>query len=90
MIEPHHYYLMSSSPLHDKLHELVGAYTFLINHQHNPENFPEDIQQAKETIQKLSTELNQHLGLDIYPAPDRDPGLETMFVHDLGQILPPT
>lgn len=80
---------MSSSPLHATIHELLSAYTFLVNHQNNPEDFPEDIEEAKKTIQKLSIELSHHLGLDIYPVPDRDPGLETMLSYDLGRNLPP-
>lgn len=80
---------MTCSPLHAKIHKLLGAYTFLANHQNNPEDFPEDIEDAKKTIQDLSTELDQHLRLDIYPIPDRDPGLETMLSNDLGRNLPP-
>ena len=66
---------MSSSPLHAKIHELLGAYTFLVNHQNNPEDFPEDIEEAKKTIQTLSTELSQHLGLDICQFSNENPGL---------------
>jgi hypothetical protein len=67
---------MSCSPLHDKVHELLGALTFLVNHQ-NTNDFPEDIQQAKETIQKLLTELSQHLelGINICQFLDENPGL---------------
>lgn len=80
---------MSSSPLHDKIHELRGLYTFLVNHQNNIGDFPDEIQEAKENIHNLLTELNQHLGLDTYPVPDRDPFLETMLSYDLGRNLPP-
>lgn len=68
---------MSSSPLHNQIHELRGALTLLVNHQDDAERFSEDIIKAKKTTQQLLSELNQHLdlGLDICQFPDENPGL---------------
>lgn len=79
---------MTCSPLESKIHELYAQLRFIAIHQNN-KDLREHIELAKKDVQNLLSELNQNMGLDIYPVSDQDPGLETMLSHDLGITLTP-